>query len=139
LPERRGDAASALRDPPVEFPYDDDLQGTASLHDARRNAHRADRREAADHGGRRHAELREPLGGLDSIEQRHDCGPLLRAVSHDGGGAPSAHRETAAGSSSTILVPSTWRNLAIHAGWAGHAGAVTRLPSATAWSMPISA
>src|SRR2546422_4016561 len=49
-PQRRGDAASALRDPPVEFPYDDDLQGTASLHDARRNAHRADRREAADLG-----------------------------------------------------------------------------------------
>src|SRR3989441_12554884 len=74
---------------------------------------------------------------LSAVVGAHRAG----AQHHDfhRGDAPSAHRETAAGSSSTIFVPSTWRNLAIHAGWAGHAGAVTRLPSATAWSMPISA
>src|SRR5437899_12365613 len=74
---------------------------------------------------------------LSAVVGAHRAG----AQHHDfhRGDAPSAHRETAAGSSSTILVPSTWMNLAIHAGWAGDAGAVTRLPSATAWSMSISA
>src|SRR5947209_14626700 len=73
---------------------------------------------------------------LSAVVGAHRAG----AQHHDfhRGDAPSAHRETAAASSSTIFVPSTWRNLAIHAGWAGHAGAVTRMPSATASSMPIS-
>ena len=37
-----------------------------------------------------------------------------------------------------ILVPSTFKNLASQAGCAGQAGAVTRLPSTWAWSMPMS-
>src|SRR5260370_34952435 len=36
------------------------------------------------------------------------------------------------GDYSSILVPRTARNLASHAGWAGQAGAVTRLPAAMA-------
>src|SRR2546427_7570264 len=46
--------ALPICDPPVEFPHDDDLQRAASLHDARRNANRADRREAADHRSEEH-------------------------------------------------------------------------------------
>ena len=39
---------------------------------------------------------------------------------------------------SSIRVPRTFRNCASHAGCAGQAGAVTRLPQVYAWSMPIS-
>jgi len=39
----------------------------------------------------------------------------------------------------SIRVPSTVRNCASHAGWAGQAGAVTKLPSVTASSMLIEA
>lgn len=38
-----------------------------------------------------------------------------------------------------IRVPSSAMNWLSQAGWAGHAGAVTRLPSVTAWSMGMSA
>ena len=42
-----------------------------------------------------------------------------------------------ASSQSSIRVPNTPRKRASHAGWAGHAGAVTRLPSTCASSTPM--
>ena len=38
----------------------------------------------------------------------------------------------------SMRVPSTFKNLASHWGWAGQAGAVTRLPSTWAWSTAMS-
>ena len=47
--------------------------------------------------------------------------------------------QTGLNAACSIRVPSTVRNCAIHMGWAGHAGAVTKLPSVTAASTLMAA
>src|SRR5204863_433957 len=61
VPERAGDPIDAIAGPPVELAHDDDLKSTTPFDHSRRDAHRADRREAADHGRGRHAQLLEAL------------------------------------------------------------------------------
>src|SRR5205085_4030999 len=78
-----------------------------------------------DHGGRPTWPPRErqPVGRLQFQQV------LERRVERLGHGSPQPW---------WMRVPSRSRNFASQRGWAGHAGAVTRLPSAWAWSTATS-
>ncbi|GAB3321737.1 hypothetical protein GCM10027565_03490 [Bordetella tumulicola] len=64
-------------------------------------------------------------GAPDKLASLYDCSEHTASAPGRADNATQAHQ-------CVILVPNTAKNCASHAGWAGQAGAVTRLPSVCA-------
>ena len=80
--------------------------------------------------------MRERLGRVRMLASALVFGGIV--LGRWGGGAARRQRRLRA-QPWLMRVPSRDRNCAIQAGWAGQAGALTRLPSVCAWSTPMSA